>query len=35
MGSYMFWSIRTIIRELILNLAKVTVLVELSVKIHR
>jgi hypothetical protein len=35
MGSYMFQSIRTIIRELMPNLAKVTVFVELLVKIDR
>jgi hypothetical protein len=35
MGSYMFRSVRTIIRELMPDLAKVTVSVELSVKIHR
>jgi hypothetical protein len=35
MGSYMFRSVWTIIRELMLDLPKVTVSVELSVKIHR
>jgi hypothetical protein len=35
MGSYMFWSIQTIIREHMPDLAKVTVFVELLVKIHR
>jgi hypothetical protein len=35
MGSYMFRSARTIIREIMPYLAKVTVSVELSVKIHR
>jgi hypothetical protein len=35
MVSYMFQSVRTIIRELMLDLATVKVSVELSVKIHR
>jgi hypothetical protein len=35
MSSYMCRSVRIIIRELMLDLAKVTVSVELSVKIHR
>jgi hypothetical protein len=34
MGCYMFRSIRTIIRELMPNLAKATAFVELSVKKH-
>jgi hypothetical protein len=35
MGSYMFRSVRTIIKEHMPDLAKVTFFVELFVKIHR